>query len=124
MKNQKEKSTNELIEQITADRLDAIIENETFSIIDVRDAAAIENQGSIPGAANIPFEQIESSLKERFKFKDSVLNSQKPLLFCCTGGVMSYMAALKAQENGIQGICNLEGGHAAWMKLKEAQKAA
>ncbi len=124
MENQKEKSKKELIEQITVDRLDAILANRSFTIIDVRDAAAIENQGSIPGAVNIPYEQIESSLEERLTREDSAFNSGKPLLFCCTGGVMSYMAALKAQEKGLKEIFNLEGGHAAWMKLKESQKAA
>ncbi len=124
MKTQKSKSGNEIIEQITADQLDAIIANEDFTIIDVRDPAAIQNQGSIPGAFNVPFEDIDSALDGHFNRTGTLFSSGKSLLFCCTGGVMSYMAALKAQEKGISDVFNLEGGHAAWMKLKQNQEAA
>lgn len=111
----------EVIEQITADQLDAVISGGEFTIIDVRSPQGIENQGEIPGAINIPLEDVKKQIDERFSNPDSVLNSGGPFLFCCTGGVMSYMAAIHAQENGMKNVHNLEGGHAAWKKLKEGQ---
>ena len=74
----------------------------------------IETQGSIPGAINIPFDSIDKSIEE----DNDIFNCDGPFLFCCTGGVMSYMAAIKAQEKGVKNVCNLEGGHSAWMKLQ------
>lgn len=108
------------IPQITAERLDDIISDNEFKIIDVRDAKGIEQQGSIPGAINIPLDLVEEEIGKRHDHPDSVFNHDGPLLFCCTGGVMSYMGAMRAQENGIENIFNLEGGHSGWMKWKQS----
>ena len=112
---QKDKTYHEVIEQITVDSLDAIIAENTHTIIDVRNPKGIETQGSIPGAINIPFESIDKFLEEN----NTVFNNDKPFLFCCTGGVMSYMSAIKVQERGVKNVYNLEGGHSAWLKHKK-----
>ena len=110
------------IEQITVDKLDSIINEGQFKIIDVRNAKGIETQGSIPNAINIPFEDIDQAIDCNHKDYNSIFNSEDQFLFCCTGGVMSYMAALKAQEKGIKQVYNLEGGHSAWKNLKHSQE--
>jgi len=110
----------EVIEQIKVDQLDGILEEGNFTIIDVRSPQGIESQGSIPKAVNIPLDEVKSRIDKRNENPDSVLNGKGPFLFCCTGGVMSYMAAIHAQESGMQGVYNLEGGHSAWKNLKTA----
>lgn len=110
------KSSNVAIEQISVDKLDGIIAEGRFTIIDVRDPKGIYSQGSIPGAINIPIEAIDQALV----INDAVFGGGGPFVFCCTGGVMSYMAAIKAQESGLKDVYNLEGGHSAWMKHKMA----
>lgn len=123
MENNKSKihSSKEVIEQISVLELDRIIEEGKYTLIDVRTPEGIQNQGSIPGAINIPLESVKQQINERESVPSSILNSDCPFLFCCTGGVMSYMAAIHAQESGIKNVYNLEGGHAAWKKLKENQ---
>ena len=117
-------ANSKIIKQITARQLDAILTENSFTIIDVRDAAAIQSQGSIPGAVNLPLERIQSEFDEVRQENPAVFSGKKPLLFCCTGGVMSYVAALKFREEGVSNVYNLEGGHAGWMKLKQSQNAA
>ncbi|MFI0429988.1 rhodanese-like domain-containing protein [Mariniflexile sp. HMF6888] len=114
-----EKKHREVIEQITVDCLDAIISENSYTIIDVRNPKGIEDQGSIPGAINIPFDTID----KHYESYNTIFNNEGPFLFCCTGGVMSYMAALKAQEKGIKNVFNLEGGHSAWKKLKKSEES-
>lgn len=109
------------VEQITADQLDALIAGKLFTIIDVRSPEAIESQGEIPTAINIPLDTMDQVLEEDSNDKHEVFYSDRPLLFCCTGGVMSYVAALKASNKGIGQLHNLEGGHSAWKKLREAK---
>jgi len=121
MKNQNVKTSKELIEQISVDKLDAILSDKNYTIVDVRGPKGIEIQGSIPGAINIPFDSVGTAIDEHHEHYNSIFNSDGPFLFCCTGGVMSYMAAIKSQEIGIKNVLNLEGGHSAWLKLKEAQ---
>ncbi|MFT0714078.1 rhodanese-like domain-containing protein [Flagellimonas lutimaris] len=110
----------EVIEQIKVDKLDGILDEDNFTIIDVRSPQGIESQGNIPGAINIPLEEVKTQIDNRSENPASILNSGGPFLFCCTGGVMSYMAAIHAQENGIPNVYNLEGGHSAWKNLKTA----
>ena len=109
-------SSNQVIEQISASDLDRIIDEKRFTLIDVRPPEGIETQGRIPGAINIPLEEVKRQIDDRAANPDSIWNGEGPFLFCCTGGVMSYMAAIHAQENGIEGVHNLEGGHSAWIK--------
>ena len=111
----------EVIKQVSPDQLDNIIFKGDFTIIDVRSLEGIENQGRIPGASVIPLEELKKQIDERGAASESLLNGKGPFLFCCTGGVMSYMAAIYAQEHGLQGVHNLEGGHAAWKKWKATQ---
>ena len=122
MNNQKEKMAKEIIPQITADRLDAIIAENSYTMIDVRSPQGIETQGRIPGAINIPFDSIDKKIDKHHDEYNVIFNSEGPFLFCCTGGVMSYMAAIKAHEKGIKKVNNLEGGHSAWKKMKKVRE--
>ncbi|UCD61060.1 MAG: rhodanese-like domain-containing protein [Flavobacteriaceae bacterium] len=115
-------ASKEVVEQVTTDKLDEILAKGLFTIIDVRSPQGILSQGSIPGAINIPLEEVKKQIDERNATSESLLNGSGPFLFCCTGGVMSYMAAIHAQENGLPGVHNLESGHSAWIKWKKAQK--
>ena len=123
MKTQAQTTPKNLIPQITADQLDDILDANTHTVLDVRTPEAIEKQGAIPGAINLPFDQVEAALQDHHQEPDSIFQSGKPLLFCCTGGVMSYAAAIKAQQYGVNDLNNLEGGHAAWARLKREQAA-
>lgn len=123
MKNIKAITSQAHIAQVTAGKLDNIIAEKIFNIIDVRDAVDIKNQGGIPGSINIPFKIIESSMDPDHEDYHAVFDENKPILFCCTGGVMSYMAALKAEKKGIQDLHNLEGGHASWLNFKMNQSS-
>lgn len=106
------------IPQVKAAQLDEIISDSNFKIIDVRDVKGIDTQGSIPGAINIPLDMVKEEIDKRNENPNSVFNHNGPILFCCTGGVMSYMGAITAWENGIKNVYNLEGGHSGWKKFK------
>lgn len=112
--NKNQHTSTEVIDQVTSAQLDEIITAGNHIIIDVRSAAGIASQGSIPTAVNIPLDDLKEQLDHRLGNPDSLLNSERPFLFCCTGGVMSYMAAIHARKSGIRKVYNLEGGHSAW----------
>ena len=117
----KPKFSKELIRQIPANRLDGILAENNYTIIDVRDPKGIEKQGSIPKAIIVPFDTVERAINPKHEDYNPIFKGNGPYLFCCTGGVMSYMAAIKAQESGIKNVCNLDGGHSGWLKSKLAQ---
>lgn len=109
-----------VIPQLSSDKLDGIICDSKYKIIDVRDAKGIEKQGGIPGAVNIPLDLVVEEIAKRNYNPNSVFNHDGAFLFCCTGGVMSYMGAIRAKENGIENVFNLEGGHSGWMKWRRS----
>lgn len=111
----------EVITQVASSELDGLIAEGKYTIVDVRSSQGVESQGSIPTAINIPLEEVKLKIDQRGSDKDSMFNGEGPFLFCCTGGVMSYMAAIHAQENGVKNVYNLDGGHSGWKKLKEEQ---
>lgn len=119
MNSQKDQVMKETIQQIPVSELDAIISENSHTIIDVRDQKTIEAQGSIPGAINIPFDTVETELDHRHDNPNSVFNGKHPYLFYCVGGGMSFKVASMAQEKGLKNVCNLDGGHSSWLKLKE-----
>ena len=59
----------EVIEQVKVDKLDGILAEDNFTIIDARSPQGIESQGSIPGAINIPLEEVKTQIDNRSKIQ-------------------------------------------------------
>ena len=75
-------------------------------LVDVRSADEFAT-GHVPGAANIPFEQIEQRLSD--------LNREQTLVLICKGGTRATMAAERLQ--GQRGnLMVLAGGTDAWAR--------
>jgi rhodanese-related sulfurtransferase len=64
--------------------------------------------GHVPGAVNIPYDQVASHLKEIPKDKDIVLY--------CHSGRRAGMAAEVLQANGYKRLQHLQGDMQAWQK--------
>lgn len=83
------------VEQIATDAL----------LIDVRTEK--ENQaGTIPGAINIPVDELRSKL--------SVLPKKKEIFVFCEVGQRGYLAQRILNQNGFDRVKNLSGGYATW----------
>ncbi len=117
----KTSEANVVIPQIQAGKLDEIIADINFTIIDVRSEEGIAAQGAIPRAINIPLDLVKEEINKKDENPHSIFNQEGSFLFCCTGGVMSYIASINARESGISNVFNLEGGHAAWIKFKQSK---
>lgn len=76
-------------------------------IIDVREVVEYQ-QGSIPGAVNIPLTGLVFNAK---KF----LNKDEQYYILCQGGGRSMQACLVLSAKGYD-VTNLEGGYAAYQK--------
>jgi len=74
-------------------------------IVDVRTAAEFAG-GFIPGAVNIPLDQLEGSL--------GTLDKSKPVLLYCATGNRSVTAMQILQQAGFETVYNLTAGIAGW----------
>jgi rhodanese-related sulfurtransferase len=61
-------------------------------------------QGHIPGAINIPLQDVNAALES------GQIDKNKPLVFICQSGARSYMAGLLAITYGYEDVYNLQGG--------------
>jgi len=77
-----------------------------FQVIDVRSASEYA-AGHVPGAVNIPLEQMEGRLAD--------LEAGRQILLVCQSGMRARLAAGMLAPCG-KNVAVLEGGTAAWMK--------
>jgi len=61
-------------------------------------------QGHVPGAINIPLQDVNAALES------GKIDKNKPLVFICQSGARSYMAGLLAITYGYEEVNNLVGG--------------
>lgn len=78
---------------------------DSFFLLDVRDTTAF-GYGGIPGAVNIPKEELKNRLGE--------LPEREPVVVYCKKGEASEEAATLLRTNGIEAY-SLEGGYTGWL---------
>ena len=80
--------------------------NQAAQWIDVRSAAEFA-AGHIPGAINIPMDQVESRLAD--------LQADKPVVLICHSGTRAGLVAARMRQHR-NDVGVLEGGTSAWQK--------
>jgi len=98
-------------ENILLDRLRVFYWNETNNIkpddilIDVRRSDEF-SKGKIPGAINIPLDEIRNRLQE--------IPTTKTIYIYCEAGLRGYLAQRILRQNGFENVLNLSGGYYLW----------
>jgi peroxiredoxin family protein/rhodanese-related sulfurtransferase/TusA-related sulfurtransferase len=87
---------------------DAMAPEDTQLLLDVRTPAEVQ-AGTIPGAVNIPVDQLRDRLDE--------LPKDKELLAFCQVGLRGYLATRILQQNGFN-CRNLSGGYKTFSAVK------
>jgi len=78
------------------------IDSETSLLVDVREPAEFD-LGTIPGAVNIPLDQIRDRITE--------LPKEKTIFIFCQVGLRGYLAARILMQKGYKDVRNLSGGY-------------
>lgn len=100
------------VSNITWDRLLSEDSSDRF-LLDVRDPVEFQ-LGSIPGAVNIPVNELRGRLAE-------IPKNQEIIVFCQVG-LRAYVAARILLQNGFERVRNLSGGYKTFkMVFKEHQ---
>ncbi len=106
----------ELIETITVDDALELYQDEDVLIVDIRDVRELYRDGKIPGAYHAPRGMLEFWVDPESPYHKPIFVSGKRLVFYCGGGMRSALAAQAIQYMGLDNVCHVAGGFAAWRK--------
>lgn len=91
---------------ISTSELKALLQTQpNTKVIDVRSPAEFAG-GSVPGAVNIPTEQV---LERKAEFM-----SDQPVYVMCQSGTRSRLVVLTLQAQGLTHLINVSGGMSNW----------
>jgi rhodanese-related sulfurtransferase len=82
--------------------------------VDLRDVRELEREGMIPGAFHCPRGMLEFWVDPESPYHKEIFASGKEFVFYCNGGWRSALATDVAQQMGLEPVCELDGGLAAW----------
>lgn len=96
--------------QITVDEVEKLrIKDQDLVLIDVRSAKVFE-KGSIPGAINIPFEELEN--------RQSEIDSDNQIILFCNRGGKSSRAVKLLEDLGVY-ASDIQGGYEGWIEASK-----
>jgi len=108
------------IETITVDDALKLYQDDGVMVVDIRDIRELYRDGKIPGAYHAPRGMLEFWVDPESPYHKPIFLSGKRLVFYCGGGMRSALATLAVQQMGLEDLCHIEGGFAAWRKAGHA----
>lgn len=98
------------MKMIPMSELNHVLKNKKSDslILDVRTPEEFE-QGHVPGAKNIPHDEVPQRLSE--------IEGHSEVFIYCRAGVRAQFAACEIQKLGIELICVSSGGMPDWVRL-------
>lgn len=82
-----------------------------LTILDVRNPEELQAQGCLPGAHNIPLDELREHLK--------AFDKENPILAYCAKGARGYVSSMLLAQHGFKEIYNLAGGFTAWKNIHQ-----
>lgn len=100
----------QFVTEITPDQVWAEVNSENPPVlVDVREAHEREN-GYLPGSIGLSRGVLERDIEQRIPDKNT------PIIFYCSGGFRSVLAADNVQKMGYAHVASMAGGSRAWVE--------
>ena len=100
----------QFVTEITPDQVRSQLNSESPPLlVDVREAQEWET-GVLPGAMGISKGVLERDIEQRIPDKNT------PIIFYCSGGYRSVLAADNVQKMGYTHVASMAGGSRAWVE--------
>lgn len=110
---------NAVIETVSVQDLDFMLEDDDTVLVDVRETVERERDGLIPGSVHAPRGLIEFLADPESQNHNAALDPEARLILYCGTGGRSALAAKTLLDMGFTAVSSLAGGYAAW---RAAQK--
>ncbi len=96
----------------------ALLDDDGHVFVDLRDVRELQAEGMIPDAFHAPRGMIEFWIDPESPYHKDIFATGKTFVFYCRSGWRSALATQAVQDMGLEPVCHIHGGFAAW---KEAQ---
>ncbi len=101
---------------VSAGQLVELMHDSDVLLVDLRDGEERAQHGVLPGSLQIPYSQIETSMRAGGVLHCLVETTPRQVIFYCAYGERSAMAMQMAQDAGFKNARHLQGGLDAWKK--------
>jgi rhodanese-related sulfurtransferase len=105
-------AANAVVPRITPDEARKKISNGAL-VVDVRDAAEVEQSGKVAGAVHIPRGMLEFRADPDTPYYDKNFAKDRPVILYCAAGGRAALAGQALREMGYEEVYNL-GGFNDW----------
>ena len=101
------------IKTVTADEALKLSNNDTCTLIDIREKGELDKMGRVENSNHIPRGMLEFWLDpEGPYFKSGKIDMNKEMILFCAGGLRSALAVKSLKEMGFEKVSHIDGGFA------------
>lgn len=104
------------IQTLTVDEAIKLVNDESTTIIDLRDIRELYKEGRITGSVHAPRGMLEFWADPDSPYHREVFSSGKKLVLHCAVGWRSALATKTLQDMGLENVCHIGGGYQAWQE--------
>ena len=102
------------VKTITADEALKLSNEDTCTLIDIREKGELDKMGRVENSNHIPRGMLEFWLDpEGPYFKSGKFDMNKEMVLFCAGGLRSALAAKSLKEMGFEKVSHIDGGFEA-----------
>lgn len=102
------------IDNLNPQQVHEEISNGNATLIDIREAEELQQNGKIEGAIHAPRGMLEFYADPSQPYHRPEFNKDKKLILHCASGGRSALAATTLKQMGYENVAHLDGGIKAW----------
>ena len=102
------------ITTLTAEQARAALGDPGVLFVDIRDVRELDREGMIPGAYHAPRGMLEFWVDPESPYYKEAFGPGKRFVLYCQAGWRSALATAALQDMGLDAVCHIGGGFAAW----------
>ena len=104
------------IKTLSVEEALACLDDEDTRFVDIRDVRELDRDGMVPGAFHAPRGMLEFWIDPESPYHKDFFASGKTFVFYCRSGSRSALATEAMQDMGLDPVCHIGGGFAAWLE--------
>ncbi len=102
------------IENLNPQQVNEEISKGNATLIDIREAEELKQNGSIPGSVHAPRGMLEFYADDSLPYHKPEFDKNKRIILHCASGGRSALAASTLKQMGYENVAHMDGGYKAW----------